>query len=636
MAFTFNGLILQSLMWPNNMAALGWAPWVIGATEMAWSRGGRAVFTAAMCGALQMLTGAPEIIFLTWIFIGGLLASRLVKGSHAESADGPWSPVLLVRRLALVIVLVAGVAAAQLLPFRDLLEHSHRDALPNSAGWAMPSWGWANLLLPLFRMREGYFGVPVQPGQYWTSSYYLGIGVTALALWTGVSVRHWRVRLLSTAAVLGFLLALGENGVIYPVLKHLIPAVGVMRYPIKCVVLTTLAAPLLAAFGVAAWSTHRFSTVLFPERKLLWIILGLGILTVVLIGSGYSAAAAGTTQFAQHGLIQIGILALTGGGVYWVKRLTQAKAQACVWATLPILICLDGLTHSPRLSPTAARWIYDAHAVDRFLPKDPRPRLGESRAMVSPHADHELQFSSISDPAQNHLSRRASLFNNLNLLEEIPKVNGMYSLYPKHEAEVLTRIYNCPDSYPGPLADFLGVSQVSARTNLFGWEVRRTALPLVTGGQQPVFTNSLAVLDQLESETFNSQASVFLDPTLRAALSGIRPSAVHIQPGTFTAGTISFGVTSADRALVVVAQTYYHWWTCSIDRHPAPLYEANHAFQGLVVPAGQHQVELRYVDRSFQVGCIVSGIFLLICAAGWILAPASRPSLDRQQPTTLA
>src|SRR6266536_1722222 len=34
--FVFNGLTLNCLMWPNNIAALGWMPWVINSVEAAW------------------------------------------------------------------------------------------------------------------------------------------------------------------------------------------------------------------------------------------------------------------------------------------------------------------------------------------------------------------------------------------------------------------------------------------------------------------------------------------------------------------------------------------------------------------------------------------------------------------------
>ena len=46
----------------------------------------------------------------------------------------------------------------------------------------MPAWGWANLLVPMFRSVVSVSGVTFQIGQAWTSSYYLGVVTLWLAL----------------------------------------------------------------------------------------------------------------------------------------------------------------------------------------------------------------------------------------------------------------------------------------------------------------------------------------------------------------------------------------------------------------------------------------------------------------------
>src|SRR6266850_453185 len=46
-AYAFNGLTLNCLMWPNNIAGLGWMPWVILVSQRAWTSGGRGLAAAA-------------------------------------------------------------------------------------------------------------------------------------------------------------------------------------------------------------------------------------------------------------------------------------------------------------------------------------------------------------------------------------------------------------------------------------------------------------------------------------------------------------------------------------------------------------------------------------------------------------
>src|SRR6266542_1169327 len=55
-SYAFNGLTLNCLMWPNNITALGWMPWVILVAQRAWTNGGgRNIAAAVTVAAMQML-----------------------------------------------------------------------------------------------------------------------------------------------------------------------------------------------------------------------------------------------------------------------------------------------------------------------------------------------------------------------------------------------------------------------------------------------------------------------------------------------------------------------------------------------------------------------------------------------------
>src|ERR1019366_2913234 len=223
LAYSFNAVLLNSLMWPNNIAALGWLPWVVLAVERAWREGGRWLLLAALAGAMQMLAGAPEVILLTWALLATLLVGQMALASQRR-----WR---MVGRFLLTGLWVAGLAAAQLLPFLDLLAHSQRGKAFGDSLWSMPAWGWANLLVPLYRTYQTPLGLYAQPDQYWISSYYLGVGVLAFGLLAVCLVRRPRVLLLGALTVLCLVLSLGNRGLVYPALKHLLPVLGFMRYP---------------------------------------------------------------------------------------------------------------------------------------------------------------------------------------------------------------------------------------------------------------------------------------------------------------------------------------------------------------------------------------------------------------------
>src|SRR5205814_3059687 len=67
-AYAFSGLALHCLIWPNNIAALGWMPWVLLCADRVTRLGGKHIVIAATVAAIQMLAGAP----------GGILSPRTI------------------------------------------------------------------------------------------------------------------------------------------------------------------------------------------------------------------------------------------------------------------------------------------------------------------------------------------------------------------------------------------------------------------------------------------------------------------------------------------------------------------------------------------------------------------------------
>jgi hypothetical protein len=171
---------------------------------------------------------------------------------------------------------------------------------------------------------------------------------------------------------------------------------------------------------------------------------------------------------------------------------------------------------------------------------------------------------------------------------------------------------------PG-LLDFLGVMQVSARKNLFGWEPRQTALPLVTMGQRPVFRDATGTLLGITAERFDPEKTVFLPPEAEGVvqskdfLPGVRYMMEDMLPHRLIIRT-----QSPEPTMLVVAQTYYHAWTAYVDNQPTRIWRANHAYQAIELPAGEHQVRFVYEDRIFYLGAFLSVATLVLCGFVWM------------------
>lgn len=620
-AFAWNGLTLHSLMWPNNLAALGWMPWVVLALERAGREGGRRIFLGALVAAMQMLTGAPEVILLTWLIVGVLWVRDFLRGQTDGAGEGASrvgdrrsGRVKLFLRVMFCGLLVFGLCAVQLLPFLDLLRHSNRDASFGGAAWSMPLWGWANFLVPMFGCTPSVIGVHSQDAQQWTSTYYLGLGtiVFALLAWRA---RDSRVKWVFGLALAGLLFALGEGAYVYAVLKKIIPLLGFIRFPIKYVVLVIFALPLLAAFGVKAWMEISDDKLARARLRSAGSIVLVAVVGLMLWAWLQPVGGAQAGVVIRNGLFRVATLVGVVGGLLLLRSACATKFDQIGrhWLLVGVLLILglDMVYHMPPPNPVVQNAAYGP--VEFRMTN--APRAGESRAMISPPMEEALSGLAHPDASTMFTGHRRMLSSDCNLIDGIPKVNGFFSLYLR-DANVVTRQLYRSTNYTLPLLDFLGITQRSDDAELFKWHARPTAMPLITAGQAPQFVGTQETFTNIFARDFNPRGTVYLPLEMQATLGAVRPGAVQILSTKSQRERVTVETSATAPSLVVIAQAHAPGWRATVDGQPVPLMKANYAFQAVVVPAGAHRVELRYRDRFLGTGALLSGFSLLGCVAG--------------------
>ncbi len=75
---------------------------------------------------------------------------------------------------------------------------------------------------------------------------------------------------------------------------------------------------------------------------------------------------------------------------------------------------------------------------------------------------------------------------------------------------------------------------------------------------------------------------------------------------------VELRVTLGSPGLVILADMIYPGWTLEIDGRPAPIFRANRAMRGAVVPAGEHRLVYQYRPASLTIGIGLS-------VAGWLV-----------------
>jgi hypothetical protein len=608
-AYGFNGLIWFSTMWPNYVASLSWVPWAVLAAELAWVRGGRLILLAGFVCAMQFLSGTPEVVALTWVAIGGFWLVHLARRTASRKR--------LFKRLFSVFAITLCLSAVQLLPFLELLACSQRNASFGEGTWSMPLTGWANYLIPLFHVEHSPLGIWFQHGQFYFPSYYVGIGIIALAALASWKVHRSEVFCLVALTATAVIFAMGDKGLLYLWFHRLFPLIGFMRHPVKFVILSTFAIPLLSAYGLT-WVTSSPAVKWREERTL--CILTLGFIFSILLGSITLHAVAfqelsddiwlTLENIIGRAVALVGVLICL---LMLLKTTTLCKLLVLRFALLTIL-ALDVITHAPLLAPGISSRYYHASLPKEALNWIANLQSKKSRAFVTDASSLAIERAYPNTAEDSFTRRRLAVFDDLNLPDHVVKIDGFFALY-LHDMNVIEMELNeRTDADRLPLLNFLSVSQISGSHNK-AWLSNDAFMPVITAGQEPVFANQTNALRGIISLKFDPRRFVYLPLEAKPNIVAHFNTA-KVLSSTISAGTVEAEIEADVPTMVVVAQTFYHPWHAYIDGKAAVLWRANYAFQSVELPAGRHRVRLIYEDRAFFRGALIS----LMTVAGSIIA----------------
>jgi len=170
-----------------------------------------------------------------------------------------------------------------------------------------------------------------------------------------------------------------------------------------------------------------------------------------------------------------------------------------------------------------------------------------------------------------------------------------------------------------------GVAALCSPTNIFQWDSRASALPFASIGQAPRLADAEGTLTALTQPDFSPHQFVYLSTNALSFITATNSPDAKIVSQIFSAHRIDLEIMNSTPAMLHLSQSYYHPWHAYIDDRSATIWRANHAFQAVEIPAGQHRVRFVYEDRLFRYGTITSLATLFACALLW--RRAGRPSI---------
>ena len=623
--FAFSGMYLSSFEFYNHIAALAWMPWVIWLLHRDARPGRARIIPLALLWALMILAGAPEFILMTLFLAAG----------QAFFTAGSWKKKIPLAVLSLFLASL--ISAAQLLPSIELLGRTERAA--QSAQWPLE-------LVQLFNLPFPHFlGNDREPGhddfwgwhlfdQEFPLYYSLYMGAGALLLFLFGLRKPWdrRRKIILLMFFVFFLLSCGRYSPFF-FLYRFIPLLSSIRYPIKFFLGAVFCLSIMAAFGF-----DRVTAAGKPGRKavsfmavaaglglpLFWLFKRpmIGVLNKLFI-IDQDASFRELGRSIETGLVLLAVYTLV---VFLLHRL-NGQGRILGWALIALVV-LDPAYHNRYVNPTVPASFYNTPPFpggltaplaiyrDELYPPFFKETMGDNVRLLGFFRKNLYPFTGIGDGIRY-------VFN-----------WDFYGTYSRRYLDLRKAFKGLP-----PKDQFKVLKYIGCMANI---------------GYEPLFSRESAQRIQIEGISVWLERIAETGPSPSIAFRAVKAATVKDKLGIFTAEAFdplkeiitekdillpeSPGNTDAKAGAVLIRKEIQGrgWysvslpcegiavfpgnaapgWHARVDGRRADVFEANIFAKGVLVPAGDHEIVLRYLPASFLWGVVISLTSIGLIPAG--------------------
>ena len=593
--FSMGGVLGRVPDWPHMLNSGIWLPliflFLLRATQA--RRAGpiiRNAFAGGVTLGLSILAGGLHLAIMQAIVIvtAAVFAGFVIRDGAGgrELSPGP--------RTVLVIA-VSGVAAfasgaVQLLPSIEYSRLAWR-----FVGAALP----ASRPIPYHYLADGIFahglinfaiGFPygrLGPGE--AINPYLGVFPLLLAV-IGIW-KNWRqpwVRYLTGLAIAAFVYALGAQSWLHGALYAMMPYLSLAREPSRFLYLADFALAILAAYGAeslfsppaAGWEPLR--------RILKWV----AIAAIVALAIPSLFAQPPSNSWVSLSLVLI--------VVAWLLFLHILSKQTGIGArALAVGLVLFDL------------YAFDWSATDRI----------EAAAK----GQDEFERMMTAKPLVKFLKAQPGLFRVRMAMENPPNIGDVFGIQTTggggvtavaEDADLLghTDLLNVRYEVKTAAAADAGPIYQDAT-----WKVyeRPGAFPRAWIVHDTVIEpNASQLLRRLDAPDMDLHRSALLPAGLRTALDPAPSKGDEsVTISRYEPDQLDLHVHAEGRALVVLSEFCYPGWRARVNSRLTRIWKVDGALRGIVVPAGDSHISLRYRPVSIYVGAALT----LTCLAGMFL-----------------
>ncbi len=661
--------LVARVNFPSILFSAAWLPWILllltpekGKPFFARGRFLRLAFSLA----LLLLSGHAQTAWYILLISGAWSAYWAIQaGFHPDDYpaqdESAWQErgerlaglKRLVKTwlwLGSALLLAVGIASVQLIPTAEYLLQSQRaEAVDFDLALSYSLWPWklATLLAP------GLFGSPVQGdywgyANYWEDALYIGLLPFFLALSFLIKPTDRSKHLNKTDTrqvgkpytspnpalklwiIIGMVVILiwgsGRFTPIFPWFYRHVPTFDLFQAPARVLIGLEFILVLMAGCAASSWRRPQ-------GRSLYWTRLGTAGAFAVSLGAGITWAVLGevspsmlrATAMAGGWGVLAGLLSLTAppGSQAHPGDSGKDNLKRRLWqGAVLTVIALDLLVAGWGLNPGVPLDFYtDAQAST----------LGSSQSLEGrvyiPRSTEEnlkferfLRFDTF-EPAETWSQMREYLLPNLGMLEVVSAVNNFDPFVPARFENWMTHLDGLPeDKLHTRLAWMnagwtLGADKNSAQQ--YAWQQ-------VEGGQRLHWVACAQIVNG-EGEAWQAVTQGDLDWELWVVIENaqqVGQTVCNPSPGkgqvslewleTHNPNHIKVRLNTQVGGYFVLADTWYPGWQARLNGEESTLLRANYLFRAVLIPQGEHILELVYRPISFWLGLAISLLSLAI------------------------
>ncbi len=620
----------------------------------------------ALIQTWQIRTQHYQIIFYTAVMLFFVMIAELIRNKNLRGKSMVF--------LLIAAVLIIGVSYQMLALISEYTPYSIRGGTgeENSTGVSIDyATGWSfhpsevmGMIIPRYHggTSQEFYDVSnpslpqlkdrAVPG-YWghmpftQTSEYMGAIVFILAL-IGVilNIRSRLVISFLTFAFFAFLLSMGRHfPALYNLFFNYVPAFNKFRVPAMIVVMINFSILLFAGFGLQSLLFHEdrkkvAKTVYIVSA----IVVLIGIFTFIQSGAFEYSTAREASQYDQQNIkifktirkdmltsdtVRYLVFSIIGllSMIAFVRGMLKNKYLLAVILILVsfvdmiqiqhryLLRKIDGEYQNISLNSEMKNTVFKKTEIDKYIINHHDKDLDFSSFRVYPlngniwnSNDYSFYYQSIGgyNPAKLRIYQDVRDFGVIGQMGQVP-------VFSRNIPNMLNAKYVIADSQlpqqaPFDKFKFVKMDRIAKKFLYENLEAPGRAWFV---GDLTIAETRADRFKLLNSDKFNVLHSAILEQELQAEIN--IPANASIKVTHLDPNRIDYDTKNDSTSLMVLSDVHYKpGWKAFIDGKETEIYKTNHAIQSIVVPAGNHKVELKFAPAVFTHTHYLSLFALLI------------------------